>query len=227
MLPWFVGFLTYMITVFAAVKAHSPILSSFVAEPSGFSWILFALAWIGLALLLAVATVLITVLMVLITTAVFQTAIVEEVLRHESGESAIVASTTNLSVAQIARESMRCVLTETVKLLWLLPLMIMAFILGFIPLLAPLAFLLGAWLVAFQFVDIVLDVAGLSATKRIGFGRTHWSTLCAFGGVTAVVFLVPLAGILLAPIATAAAAWLLVGSEPFAGPSAAAPAKQF
>ena len=208
-LPWALGCVSYPLAITAAYYSHGPLLAALIDSPSGIlSTILYVLAWIGIALLLAVASVLVSVVLVLIGSAAFQSMIVEEVIAsiHPS-ERETSSGTLQLSV--IFRDSLRAIGTELIKLLWLVPLIITAFVLGLIPWLVPFAFALGAWLIAYQFVDIVLDVATLSARQRFTFARRHWLAMIAFGAVVTAFFLIPLAGILLAPIATAGAAWLL------------------
>lgn len=208
-LPWIIGLLCYPITLYAAYSLHSPIVS-YLASPSEgfFATALYWLSWLAVSGVLLISTLFISVLLVLISTAAFQTAIVEQVIRHELPESPL-NNTTTLSISVIISQSFRAIATESIKLLWLIPLFITVFILGFIPFLAPFAFLLAAWLLAFQFIDIVLDVAQFPATKRIKYTAKNWIAACSFGFVITIIFLIPFAGIVLGPIATAGAAWML------------------
>ena len=212
-LPWLLGLLCYPVALYAAYHAHSPVVSYLSSSSDGFlGTIIYWVAWLLMSVLLFVGALFIAVLLVLICTAAFQTAIVEQVLREVRG-GAFVELATTVSIMTILKQSIRAIGTESIKYLWLVPLFVLVFIFGFIPFFTPIAFIGAAWLLAYQFIDIVLDVACMGASKRIRYSLKNWIPVCAFGLVITLVFLIPFAGVLLAPIATAAAAWLLSEQE--------------
>lgn len=212
LLPWLLGIITYPIALYLAYYFHGSVVEAFVSETDGIiATLLYGLTWFAVSVILFVLALFASVLLVLICTAAFQTAIVEQVLKHERQERGLEFSQAdeNSNIGVIIKQSLGAIVTESVKFLWLIPLLSVAFILGFIPLLTPIAFVLTAWLLAFQFIDIVLDVARFSATRRIRYTARHWIAACSFGLVITFVFLIPFAGMLLGPIATAGAAWML------------------
>jgi uncharacterized protein involved in cysteine biosynthesis len=82
-------------------------------------------------------------------------------------------------------------------------------IVGFIPILAPLALILGAWLLAYQFIDVVLDVFRISLSKRIKFALQNWLPVTLFGTTLIIVCSIPFVAILIPPVAVAGSAWLI------------------
>ena len=212
-LPWLLGLFCYPVALYAAYQAHTPVVSYLTSSSDGFmGTIIYWGAWLLMSVLLFVGALFIAVLLVLICTAAFQTAIVEQVLCEIRG-GALLEDQEKLSIKVILRQSIRAIGTESVKYLWLVPLFVLVFIFGFIPFFTPIALIGTAWLLAYQFIDIVLDVARMGATGRIKYSLKNWIPVCTFGLVITLAFLIPFAGVLLAPIATAAAAWLLSEQE--------------
>ena len=206
MIPWGFGAVCYIGSVYAAYRTHPILLKWAVGEPSGFwMWLLYGLAWLLFGVLLLVATLLISMTLVIVFTSVFQTDITIAVLQSLGRSMPEMPG----GVRGALSESSRAVAVEAAKLLWLVPLMGLLLIVGLIPLLTPFALALGAWLLAYQFVDIVLDVYRLTARGRFRFAKENTLLLIFFGGSLSAFWAVPLLGILLPPAAVAGAAWLL------------------
>ena len=91
--------------------------------------------------------------------------------------------------------------------------MIFVFIIGFIPFLTPFAICLGAWLLAYQFVDVVLDVMKQGVRHRLKFSLKHWILLLQFGLIVTLLCLVPFVAILIPPVAVAGASTLLARAQ--------------
>ncbi|MCB0323084.1 MAG: EI24 domain-containing protein [Bdellovibrionales bacterium] len=214
--PWCVGVVSYLGAVYAAYRSHPVLVSYLVAPPEGvWSWIVYSGAWLLVALVLVVLTMIGSTLLVLLCTAVFQTAIATHVL-HTLGQSTPDEQT---GMKGVVAETLRSISVESAKLLWLLPLMLLVLVTGFFPLVAPLSLLLAAWLLAYQFVDIVLDIYRLPARARLRFARHHAPLLICFGVTLSLAWAIPLLGILLPPAAVAGAAWLLSESDLLPEPS--------
>ncbi len=204
--PWIIGALCYVASIVGAYHAHPLLLEWAVGDPEGF-WrtLLFWLAYISFAVILLLVTLIVTMTLVMVCTSVFQTAIVQRVLaelghpfpEEESGVKGLV------------KETSRTIVVEIAKLLWLLPLMCIVLVIGFVPLLTPFALILGAWLLAYQFIDIVLDVYRIRAGGRFRFAKQHSFLLVVFGLSLSICWAVPFLGILLPPAAVAGATWLL------------------
>lgn len=109
----------------------------------------------------------------------------------------------------IAHEAGRTITVESLKLLWLIPLFIILFILGLVPLLTPFAVLLASWLLAFQFVDITLDIFRLKSSERLRFCIKYALPITLYGLSLTVLWAIPFVGWVLPPAACAGAAWLL------------------
>jgi uncharacterized protein involved in cysteine biosynthesis len=204
--PWFLGLVTYVASVVTAYYCHSLILQSMIEAPQGF-WgsALYSAAWVLVAFFLLVGTLIVSVVVVLILTSVFQTAIAARVLLHLGRQ--VPEETPGLK--GIVKEAARSVAVESLKLLWLLPLFLLLFLVGLIPIFTPFAIILAAWLLAFQFVDITLDIYRISSGGRFRFCLRHALPLTCFGLTLTVFWAIPLLGWVLPPAASAAAAWLL------------------
>lgn len=208
--PWILGAFCYIASVIGAYHAHPLLLEWAVGDPEGF-WrhILYWFAYLSFAVLLLLVTLILTMTLVMLCTSVFQTAIVQRVLeelREPFPEE-------QAGMRGLVKETGRTIVVEAAKLLWLLPLMLIVLIIGFIPLLTPFALLLGAWLLAYQFIDIVLDVYRVPARARFRFARQHSFLLVSFGLSLSICWAVPFLGILLPPAAVAGASWLLAQSS--------------
>ena len=206
--PWIVGAVGYPISLFGAYRAHGPLLGWLVGDPVGWwSWIVFWLTWLVAALLLLGASFILTFALVAIFAGAFQSSVAAAVLRASGVEPP--ADTSSL-ISEVGRTAA----VELKKLLVLLPLMILAFIVGFVPLLAPIALAMTAWLLSYQFVDVTLDLFRLPVRRRLRFARRNTGPLLCFGFTLMVCWAVPFLGIFLAPAAAAGAAWL-ISREPF------------
>lgn len=204
--PWCIGCVSYFLSLYAVYAAHPTVMAWFVSSPSGIlAYAKYILIWIGVSALMLLLAIILSICFVMICTSAFQSSI---------AQAALLAHDVRVGLPEmsILNEASRTILVETKKLFWLLPLMIFVFIASFIPFLAPFAILLGAWLLAFQFVDVVLDLFRLSASQRLAFARANYLSLVCFGLVLGALWTVPFLGIFLAPAATAGAAWFL--SEP-------------
>jgi uncharacterized protein involved in cysteine biosynthesis len=206
MWPWLVGMFCYSASIYLAYLYHGDILARMVDSPDGWlSYLIYGLAWVAVTSILAVGTLFITMVLVLILTSAFQTAIASAVLRELNEE----IPEEEQGFSALLRETKRTAFVEIAKLFWLIPLFILLFIVGFIPILTPVAFLLGSWLLAYQFVDIVLDIYKLKSGKRLSFAIKNAVPVTVFGASLSLCWAIPLVGILLPPAAVAGAAWLM------------------
>ncbi len=201
--PWLVGFVSYFGSMYAAYRLHHAILTYFVAAPEGvWGTAKYGLVWLLVTAVLLLVSFFLSISLVMAFTSVFQSAIAQAAL-VSSGAAAKFPETTILG------EAARTVAVELKKLLWLVPIGIVLFVAGFIPILTPFVLILGAWLLAYRFVDVVLDVFHVSSSRRFAFARRNFFPLTAFGLTLVAAWAVPFLGIFLAPAATAGAAWLL------------------
>ena len=206
--PVLVGTFTYPAALYGAYQSHATVLGWLVSSPEGvWKTVLYWLAWLLTAALLFVGSFIVTVCLVMVFTSVFQSAIAQAVIKEHNPDA-------HFPDNSLIGEAARTILVESTKLIWLLPLIVLVFFVGFIPLFAPVALILGAWLLAYQFVDVVLDLFHVSARKRFRFGRIYFRSLVMFGLALTLCWAIPFLGIFLAPAATAGAAWLL-SEEPY------------
>ena len=204
--PWTIGSFCSLICLIGALFLHQPLLQWLIPVPHGF-WLslLYGLAWIGTWLLLFVCTVIISLAGVMVFAGVFQSSIATEVLKKAG--FALPDGEQNLRAT--IKDTTRSLACETIKLLWLIPLGAIILVIGFFPILVPLAIILSAWLLAYQFLDIVLEVLRVSLGKRMRFAVRHWLRMVAFGIGLLLICCIPFAALFLPPIAVAGAAWWL------------------
>ncbi len=204
--PWIIGIFTYLISSAIAIYLHGRIVDYFVNEQSTIlGYLLYVLTWLVAAVSLVVASLVITLTLVLAITSVYQSSIATDVLRLRG----IQLPAEPEGITGAISETKRTIVTELKKLGRLSPLVFLLVIVGFIPILAPVALLISSWVLGFQFVDVVLDLYKIPAKERFRFGRTNKLLLVSFGASLSLIACIPFVGILLPPIATASAAWML------------------
>ena len=204
--PWIIGVVSAVIALPVSFSYHSRLVAALTPAWGGiFHWLLAALAWIAASIGLVLASLLLSVLSVMIFSSFFQTAIATTVLRDRGVPLPKPAE----GLMENTQEAVRSLRVQAIKLLWLTPLLILVFLVGLFPLFFPLALLAAAWILALQFVDVVLDLYQLSARERLGFCLKNKGVLCAFGLSLTLLGLIPVLGLFLPPFATAAAAALL------------------
>ncbi len=76
----------------------------------------------------------------------------------------------------------------------------------------PLNFLLGAWLLAWNFLDYPLSMHGLGLRARVGWAVTNFGAFTAFGVCWALLLVVPGMFLLVLPLGVAGATRLVVAS---------------
>jgi CysZ protein len=77
----------------------------------------------------------------------------------------------------------------------------------------PLKFLVGAWLLAWNFLDYPLSVRGCGVRHRLRWVFTHFGAVTAFGLVWAMLLIVPGIFLLILPMGVAGATRLVVAAE--------------
>lgn len=199
--PWIAGVFSYFASLGIAYYLHPIVLATLLAPPS--SWwtkIVYYVTWLIVAVMLFLASSLLSILFVLITTAIFQTEIALAVLSDKYqvlGDGSIIG------------ETKRTLFVESTKLLWLVPLFIIIFLLGLIPPLTPFSIAANCWLIAYQFVDVVLDLFKKGSFERLKFARKNWLFLIVIGASMSILWAIPFVGILIPPAAIAGTAWAL------------------
>lgn len=202
--PFLISILIYFSTMTLAYFLFEPLLEYFKLSGTS-SWTAFInkLIFLGTAALLLVSSLFFSVISLFLSTSLYQSSIAKTALEI-LGEK--LPDEENL-----AKETARTVITEIIKILWIAPLLLILFIAGFIPLLTPICLAAASWLLAYQFVDVALDIKRLGAGRRLAFSLRHASKLILFGGVLTICWSVPFLGIFLLPSAAAGASCLVAG----------------
>lgn len=203
--PWGIGLLSAILCLSYSWSIHNEVYHRLLpASASILSYLLVPLAWLGATVGLFLISFLLSLLSVAVFGGIFQTRIAETVLR-ERGH--VIPNPEGIH-ANI-KDNLVSMKAQIIRLCWLLPLLCVAFVIGFVPLLFPVGLLLGAWILAVQFVDTVLDVLRVPALERLRFCLKYAWLLCGFGLILSLGAAVPFLGLFLPPAACAATARLL------------------
>ena len=208
MIPWGIAVLVYGVAAAVFFSHLSDLITRFagpVADKLGGAlWYVFA--FVGI-LVFCVALSFVCLVIVLIFAGAYQSAIIAEVYRQVGKPQASLGEGLSAMLAETLRTAGR----EVVKLIWVVPLAVLAFLLGLVPFLAPIGLVLGAWLFGYQFVDAALDVRGAPVLRRLGYSVSHALPIVMFGAAFSLLSVIPLGLVFAIPAASAGAA-LLVGS---------------
>ena len=199
--PFFIGLISYVFSVVGAVMLHPVIMSRVSPQEETLLvqiWALFV--WLGVSFALLLGTVVLTLLIVLVCCSYYHQQIALRVLQRAG---------IPVSEESLGAEIWRTTVTELLKLLWLGPLFVIAFVLGLIPVFAPIAFLLASILLAYQFFDYPLEGLKLGAFKRFNFIFSHPISSTVFGAALLLLGAVPFLALFLPPAAVAGASWLI------------------
>ena len=103
----------------------------------------------------------------------------------------------------------RSLIRELQKLGYQIPLLLIVMILAFVPVIgllsSPLWMLLGAWMMAIQYIDIPFDNNALPFNNVKVSSRRHRLTSLGFGGATSLFSMVPLLNLVVIPAAVCGA----------------------
>lgn len=203
--PWLIGLACYVVSFIVACYSYSTFYELLASSSDAWYYYLWNLImWPVAAVLLLVVCALLAMISTLLLSAVYQGPIARFTLKHKTIELP--------NENPLGNELARIGKAEIIKLLWIVPLSITIFATGFIPLLAPISLTFGAWILAYQFVDIPLDELHLTASERLKYGKQNFFKLAILGGTLAFVW--PFIGLILQPIATTAGSLLVATYRP-------------
>ena len=201
MLPWLVGGLISILTsgllLFLFPKIVAFILLHLSLSVSIFSQIISWIVSIFVSILIAA---LVTMIVVLVLCSYYHFKIAQIVLTKRGYTLKELTA-----IKEIGRSSV----TEILKLLWLIPLYIVIFIIGLIPIFTPLAFIGWGILAGYQFLDYPLDTLHFGAFGRLGFVLKHLFSAMLFGTTLVLLSGVPFLIFFITPAAVAGASWLI------------------
>jgi len=200
-LPWIVGGviagLTSGILIFAFPKITAYMLANLGQSISIGSQVL---SWLISAVVSILFTALTTMIVVLVLCSYYHYRIAQIVLTKRGY---------TLKELTALKEIGRSSTTEILKLLWLIPLYIIVFIIGLIPIFTPLAFIGWGILAAYQFLDYPLDTLHFGAFGRLGFVFKHFFSAMLFGLTLVLLSAIPFVIFFITPAAVAGASWLI------------------
>ncbi|MDH2927547.1 sulfate transporter CysZ [Lonepinella koalarum] len=140
----------------------------------------------------------------------FNGLLAEKVEKMLTGESL-----TDMTIMDFIKDIPRMLAREWQKLVYSLPIYIILFLLGFIPMLGQsvipvLAYAFTAWMMAIQYCDYPFDNHKISFhTMRVKLKDNRWQSI-TFGGLISLCMLVPVVNLVVIPVAVcgATAMWV-------------------
>lgn len=191
--PWIIGFIVYLLTVTGSFFFQKTLIAQFVNEPNGpWSSILYGVAWIFVTILILLFSTIVSAVFMLVFSAVLQTRLV-------------CASFQNLAIdippdQSIVMEAGKAISFELVKLLWIIPITLTLIIVGLFPLLLPFTLTLMAWILGYQFYDLIFDIKKIPPFARFKMAIKDTLVILPFGFIVAILWSVPFVSIIFAPI---------------------------
>ncbi|WP_439294174.1 sulfate transporter CysZ [Lonepinella sp. BR2882] len=140
----------------------------------------------------------------------FNGLLAEKVEKMLTGESLA-----DMTIMDFIKDIPRMLAREWQKLVYSLPIYIVLFLLGFIPMLGQsvipvLAFAFTAWMMAIQYCDYPFDNHKISLhTMRVKLKDNRWQSL-TFGGLISLCMLVPVVNLVVIPVAVCGATTMWV-----------------
>jgi len=201
-LPWIAGALVSVVTSGLLIYFFPHIIGYASNHVGGSISILSqAFAWIASFFVSILAAALVTMVVVLVLCSFYHYRIAQ-----------IVLSKRGLQLRELTalKEIGRSSITEILKLLWLIPLYIIVFLFGLIPIFTPFAFIGWGVLAAYQFLDYPLDTLHYGAFRRFGFVIKHLFSATLFGVTLVLLSGIPFVIFFITPVAVAGASWLIV-----------------
>ncbi len=202
-IPWLIGVFAYFVSLSILYSYYDELSYYLKIENYKYLSILSNyFAWFVVNIFILFCSSLISILTVLILNAVNSSNIAYEVLKLENAKLPTMPDS-------YLRETARVVTVEVKKLVLLLPLFIFSFVLTISGVFTILGFILSSFLLMFQFIDITLDLYQIPVRRRVSIIFANIFSMLIFGMTLNLVFIIPLLGIFIAPIAVASAAWLI------------------
>lgn len=205
LLPILSATVAYVLFLPIAFSFQSDLIESLLQfVPKAIESVAYPLLWLVTALSLLGVVLLVVMIVSAILSGYFQTLLAARVLFLFG----YTIPDDDTSALGILSEVKRCVAVEMKKLFWIIPLSFIAFMLSMIPMLAPISFPIGAWVISYQYFDYPLEALKLpSGARRKLFWR--WApALTVFGMTLVFCAAVPFAMILIPPFAAAGVARL-------------------
>jgi uncharacterized protein involved in cysteine biosynthesis len=202
LLPWLVGGIIAFLVSGILIYAF-PMLTDYMTNniTESLSIGSHVIAWIASTLLSILAAALVTMIVVLVLCSYYHYRIAQIILSKRGFK---------LKELTALKELGRSSTTEILKLVWLVPLYIVIFVIGLIPIFTPFAFFGWGMLAAYQFLDYPLDTLHYGAFDRLGFVFKHLLGAILFGVTLVLLSAIPFVIFFITPVAVAGASWLIV-----------------
>lgn len=105
------------------------------------------------------------------------------------------------SYGDILKALARGLIEDCKKIIFVGIFTILLFVGGFIPILIPLVFLCGAYLVGFDIVDLPFRLSGKKFFERWRLAKANWGFVLSLGGIFTLLLAIPFATLILLPAA--------------------------
>jgi CysZ protein len=204
-IPLLVNICVFATLITLTIGAIGDTLDAWIAKIPDWLSFLTAVVWPLVALTLAIVTGYLFTAVAILIASPFNALLAEKAEEVITGKPVVGLEGFAGAIASIPRSIWR----ELVKFAYYLPLVLVVFVISLIPpftALAPLLwFLLGAWMMAVQYVDYPMDnhLLGFADVKEVLRGR-RLSSL-GFGGLVALVSGIPILNFFVVPAAVVGA----------------------
>lgn len=207
--PWLIGLASYLLGVGITFRHHKELTDSIInAVPSLTDRVPYSLMSTILTVGVLLGMAAISFVIVFIFANLFSPAIT----RLVCAQYGLLPTVSVPGIGEVLKQLVRTLTAVLLQMIWVSPWFILAIIFGFIPPLWPVGFLIMAWIVGYQYLDISLEAMGAPVGKRLRFSLRRGLLITVFGFFVLASWVIPFCGIIIHPLAVAGGAWLLCES---------------
>jgi len=176
------------------------------------AWFLALGSWLGYFFTLFICSVLATLCSLLLTM-FLASLFYEKVVERALSDRGLLATVPHSERPAVWRSLIHGLIEDVKKSVFIGFFLCLLFAAGFIPILTPLVFLLGIYLVGFDIVDLPLRLSGQPFRRRWSSARRHWPDVMMLGLCFSVLLFIPLATLLFLPAGYLVAIDRVVGKK--------------
>lgn len=200
-IPYLIGIVLFALALVVLFGFELDIMSLFISTTT--EWIATILGFIDMLVKVFLAG-LIAILGAFLLSSWFMELLIEKALRDED-----LISESKQSLISIAATAVRGLKDEGVRLFYMLVIIILSLLTGFIPILFFIPILLAAFSFGFDLIDLPMALMELRFKERWRIILKHKLEVLIFGGIFSISLLVPLGALFMMPIAYYAAVLLI------------------
>ncbi|MDC0358814.1 EI24 domain-containing protein [Oligoflexia bacterium] len=201
LIPYLMGLVSFVGSMVAFYYYKETVATWIVGSSSG--WLATSVAW-GFVFVNMLTSGIVAILVITLLCSWFMECLIEVALKRYGllGED-------DRSLLTIVKSVVRSLRDEGIRLIYICIILLVAFVVSFFPPLYLIPIILTGFMVGFDIIDLPLALLEMPFKERWRVIRRHKLQTCAFGGIFSISLLIPLGAILLLPIAYYAAVLLV------------------